>query len=192
MKIGLFFGSFDPIHKAHLKVGAAAQAQMKLAKVWFMLTPTSPAKQVQLPAADRLLLLRLALWRHPHLQAIDVELRLPAPQYTAHTLRWLSEHYPKYRFFLLMGADLLPQLHTWKDISWLMAQYPICIYGRKNHSTELPLQVLSSNTALHYIKGPLFPISSTQLRATLRAGQIPTQSLPPAVLQCIEKRGFYR
>ena len=188
MEVGLLFGSFDPVHVGHVRLGEAALQQTAFSQVWYVLTPSSPAKLVSRPrlsAKDRLLLLRLALWRQPRMRILPVELRLPMPQYTADTLRLLQRQYPDYRFSLIMGEDNLSKLHTWKDAYWLAKQMPLCVYMREGSSAQplkLPLQI-------RRLSGPLLSVSSTQLREQLRKKA--ASWLPSSVARCIEKKKFY-
>ncbi len=193
MRLGLFFGSFDPIHRGHLALGTAAYKQANFDAVWFVLTPHSPAKQANgagLSAKERLLLLRLALWGKTQLQASDVELKLPSPQYTADTLRQLNKQYPQHHFSVIMGADSLAEIHTWKDVTWLLAHYSLYVYGRKGSAP--PKQPILDQAVVHHVQGPLSSISSTQLRTRLHMGQTVSAYLPAAVLGCIQKKKFYR
>ena len=192
MKIALVFGSFNPIHIGHIEVAQAARKRMDLDFVWFILTPYSPDKRTQadrLPAHQRLLLLRLALWKHPFFSAKDIELSLPAPQYTVNTLRLLAKDYPEHDFSLLMGEDNVAGLHMWREATWILTHYSILVYRRSGAKIGA---VVPKKARIRYIEGRPVNISSTQIRSQLRNGQDVSTYLPDAVWKSVQKRAFYR
>ena len=117
LRVGLYFGSFNPVHLGHLVIANHMLHEADLDEVWFVVTPSSPHKQgVELiPEQHRLQMAHLAIADHPHLKAIDVEFALPRPNYTADTMIHLREAHPRFVFSIIMGQDNLTSFHTWKD-----------------------------------------------------------------------------
>ena len=198
----LFFGRYDPIHKGHLAVAEAALAVEGCKEVWFVVTPVSPAKAQQkaiLDASARLDLMRLALANNPCYRALDIELSLPSPQYTATTCQLLREKYPNHSFSLLMGADNLLQFRQWRDSEDLIKHHDLWVYPRKTPSQESITQVPSPSfvrsffapDSVRTLQAPRLAISSTKIRQHLAQGQSCEDLLPDAVHQAIQSNNFY-
>ena len=188
MRVGLLFGSFDPVHRGHLQLGRVALQEGGCREVWYVLTPVSPTKQRarRLSAWQRLLLLRLALWRRPLFRVLDVELHRSAPHYTVETLRLLKQAYPKHQFVLIIGADTLKALPEWKEGAYIFKSYPILVYQRRG--TRLPSY---PNTEVHLLKGDPLSYSSTEIRHRIQTSQEITDLLPEAVYRYIKKKQLY-
>lgn len=191
MHIGLYFGSFNPIHIGHLVIAGYMAEWSDLDKVWLVVSPQNPlkAKASLLRDYDRLHLVRLALEAYPNLQASDVEFQLPRPSYTAHTLAYLSEKYPQHTFSLIMGADNLESFPKWRNPDSILEQHRIYVYPRPGHDGG----ALREHPQVHWVEGvPLMELSSTQIRHGLAAGKSMKYMLPDAVWQYIDEMNYYK
>lgn len=189
MKIGLYFGSFNPIHHGHLIIAVHMLEHTGLQQVWFVVSPQNPLK----PAAGllneyhRLALVQLAIEGEPRLRAVDIEFRLPRPSYTIDTLTHLSERYPEHEFSLIMGGDSFQNLPRWKNHEQLLSRYPVLVYQRPGIS--LPDYPLGN---VQVIAAPLLEISATQIRKSVQEGKSIRYLVPDAVREEIERNGYYR
>ena len=191
MKIGLYFGSFNPIHIGHLIIANHVANSTDLQQVWFVVSPQNPLKRSAslLNEYHRLHLVRLAVEGEARLKASDIEFKLPKPSYTVDTLAYLQEKYPREEFSIIMGSDSFQNLAKWKNHTWLLQHYPIYVYRRPEH------EKLPSYPGAKYVEivdAPLLPISSTEIRSKLKKGQTVRYLLPDTVLEEIEKSGYYR
>jgi nicotinate-nucleotide adenylyltransferase len=191
MKVGLYFGSFNPIHHGHLVIANFILQHAHLDQVWFVVSPQNPLKRSTslLNEYHRLHLVRLAVEGETRLKASDIEFKLPKPSYTVDTLAYLQEKYPREEFSIIMGSDSFQNLTKWKNYSWLLQHYPIYVYRRPEHE-KLPLYPGARH--IEILDAPLLPISSTDIRDKLKGGQSVRYLLPDAVLEEIEKSGYYR
>ena len=191
MKVGLYFGSFNPIHHGHLVIANFILQQAHLDQVWFVVSPQNPLKRSTslLNEYHRLHLVRLAVEGETQLKASDIEFKLPKPSYTVDTLAYLQEKYPREEFSIIMGSDSFQNLTKWKNYSWLLQHYPIYVYRRPEHE-KLPLYPDARH--IEILDAPLLPISSTDIRGKIKKGQSVRYLLPDAVLEEIEKSGYYR
>ena len=130
MRIGLFFGSFNPIHTGHLIIANHFAENTDLHQVWFIVSPQNPFKEKSslLDEKHRLYMVNLAVENNYKLQASNIEFHLPQPSYTINTLTHLKEKHPEHEFILLMGSDNLPSLHKWKNIELILRDHPIYVY----------------------------------------------------------------
>src|SRR5688572_2401979 len=130
MKIGLYFGSFNPIHSGHLIIANHVLNESSLDRVWFVVTPQNPFKitTALLNEYDRLHLVRAAIEDDPRMRASDIEFSLPKPSYTVNTLAYLSERYPEHEFSIIMGSDSFQNLNKWKNFEVIVRNYTIYIY----------------------------------------------------------------
>ena len=174
MKIGLFFGSFNPIHVGHLVIGNFMATQTDLDKVWLVVTPQNPLKPKNSLANDydRLHLVRLALEANEHLEASKIEFDLPKPSYTIDTLTYLKEKYPQHEFVLIMGGDNIAALHKWKNYELILKYHQIYVYRRPNYE----LGELATHPSVQLFEAPLMQISASYIRKCLREGH-PVQYL---------------
>ncbi|HXB92058.1 MAG TPA: nicotinate (nicotinamide) nucleotide adenylyltransferase [Puia sp.] len=190
MRVGLYFGSFNPIHHGHLLIASYVLQNTNLQQVWFVVSPQNPLK----PAATllneyhRLHLVQLAIEGANDLRASDIEFRLPKPSYTANTLAYLQEKYPSHEFSIIMGSDSFQNLPKWKNADWLLRNYPIYVYKRPGH---LSLPVYEGAKEIHELAAPLLPISSTDVRKHIRQGETIRYLVPEAVREDIEKNRYY-
>ena len=180
MHIGLYFGSFNPIHIGHLLVADTVAHDAHLDKVWFVISPRSPFKvdQELLHHFDRLDMVRLAIADNDKLGTTDIEFSLPQPNYTIDTLDALKAKYPQHRFSLVMGEDNLASLHKWKDAERIVTEYKVIVYPRPG-TKEGPL---SQHPSVQHVYAPLMDVSATYIRKRLQAG-LPVGYLVPESVQ---------
>jgi len=188
-RVGLLFGSFNPVHTGHLILAEYFATRTDLAEVWLVVSPQSPFKvgEELLPDTARLALLQLAVADNPRLRAEAIELSLPRPSYTIATLDALREYYPSHDFVLLMGADNLPGLPRWRAADRLLGEFDLYVYPRPG--TELP--DLAAFPRARVVKAPLLDVSATFIRASVAAGQSIRYLVPAAVEQEINKQKYY-
>jgi nicotinate-nucleotide adenylyltransferase len=188
-KIGLFFGSFNPVHVGHMIIANFMATQTDLKQVWLVVSPHNPLKPKQSLARDhdRLHLVRLAIGDNPRLRASDVEFSLPKPSYTIDTLAYLREKYPDKTFALIMGSDNLASIHKWKNYAILLRDYPIYVYNRPGYEPEMP-----PAGDIERFDAPLMQISASYIRQCLQQGQSVQYLVPDAVFAYLESSGLYR
>ncbi|MBK9336719.1 MAG: nicotinate-nucleotide adenylyltransferase [Lewinellaceae bacterium] len=184
MKIGLFFGSFNPIHTGHLIIANYMATQTDLDRVWLVVSPHNPLKPKKSLARDydRLHLVRLGIGENPLLEASNVEFNLPKPSYTVDTLAYLREKYPDRTFALIMGGDNLATLHLWKNYEFLLAHYDIYVYKRPD--TDVGAYI--AHPRIHICQAPMLDISATYIRECLRTGKSVRYLVPDAVWEYLE------
>lgn len=187
MNIGLYFGSFNPIHTGHLLIASHVADSGLIEKVWFVVSPQNPLKPSNslLNEYDRLHMVNLAIEDDDRFKASDVEFKLPKPSYTIDTLTHLKEKYPQHQFSIIMGSDSYSNLHNWKNHALLQKNYPILVYNR-------PGFVVESSSMVHVLKAPLLEISSTTIRKAIQQKRSIRYMLPDSVRKEIEKTGYYK
>ena len=196
LRVGLYFGSFNPVHLGHLVIANHMLNLADLDEVWFVVTPSSPHKQgvSMIPEEHRLQMAHLALADHPHLKASDVEFNLPRPNYTADTMHHLREAHPEVTFSIIMGQDNLESFHIWKDHESLVAAHRMLIYPRLTQGTSesearTAMWLAHDNVEVH--EAPIIAISSTYVRDAIMAGHDVQFLLPDAVVAYIGNNHFY-
>ena len=189
MKIGLFFGSFNPVHTGHMILANYMAQFTDLKQVWLVVSPHNPLKKKSTLLADhhRLQLVRLAIADNSKLKASNIEFKMPQPSYTINTLTYLKEKYPKNQFALIMGSDNLANLHKWKNYEQILAQYEIYAYPRPEHDGG----ELKNHPKVKILGAPLVEISSSFIRDSLKKGKDMSYMLPEAVLNYIKEMHFY-
>lgn len=189
MNIGLYFGSFNPVHVGHLIIANHILNETDIEKVWFIVSPQNPFKSESglLNEYHRLHLVRLATEEDNRIKASDIEFGLPRPSYTVDTLAYLSEKHPEHSFRIIMGSDSLQNLHKWKNYEVILKNYPIYVYRRPGFDTTA-----APGATLHLLDAPLLEISATRIRKYIREGKSARYLLPEKVLEEIEKGGYYR
>ena len=192
MKIGLFFGTYNPIHVGHLIIANHLAEHSDLDQVWLIVTPQSPHKKKQslLDNHQRLELVFRATKDFPKLVPSAIEFNLPKPNYTVHTLAYLEEKHPGQQFALIMGEDNLRSLPKWKNADVIMGNYPIYVYPRKLKTTTESVSY-SSETVTH-IDAPIMEISSTFIRQQIKGGKNIKPLLPLAVWDYIDEMNLYK
>jgi nicotinate-nucleotide adenylyltransferase len=188
-RVGLLFGSFNPVHTGHLILAEYFATRTDLAEVWLVVSPQSPFKvgEELLPDTARLSLLQLAVTDNPRLRAEAIELSLPRPSYTIATLDALRARHPSYDFVLLMGADNLPGLPRWRAADRLLSEFDLYVYPRPG--TELP--DLAAFPRARVVKAPLLDVSATLIRASIQAGQSIRYLVPAVVEEEIDRQNYY-
>ena len=189
LKVGLFFGSFNPIHIGHMAIANYMAEFAGLQQVWFVVSPQNPFKKKEdlLNDFDRLELVRLAISDDPRFRVSDAEFRMSKPSYTIDTLTHLSGKFPTHHFSLIMGSDNLTNFTQWKNYQEILDHYPILVYPRPG-SAESPF----THETIRTIDAPLMEISSTFLRKALRDGHNMRCFFPDKVWEYIDKMNFYR
>ncbi|MBK6936136.1 MAG: nicotinate-nucleotide adenylyltransferase [Chitinophagaceae bacterium] len=189
MKIGLYFGSFNPIHIAHLIVANHIINESEIEKIWFVVSPHNPFKHEQslLNEYHRLHLVNLAIEGDPRFKATDIEFSLPKPSYTVNTLAYLSEKYPEHAFFIIMGSDSFQNLHKWKNADVIIRNYPLYVYRRPGFEINNTI-----GTRLHILDAPLLELSATYIRKCISEGKSIHYIVPESVREEIERGGYYK
>lgn len=190
MKIGLFFGSFNPIHTGHMIIANHMVEYTDLSQVWMVVSPHNPLKEKASLAKDndRLHLVQLAIGDNPRLRASNVEFSLPVPSYTIDTLTHLREMYPKKEFVLIMGGDNLDSIEKWKNYEHLLSDYDIYIYRRPGFENSKH----TDNPRIRIVDAPMLDISATFIRNAIRSGKSVRYLVPDAVYDYLENSVMYR
>ena len=189
MKIGLYFGSFNPIHTGHLIIANHILNETDLQKIWFVVSPQNPFKpsSTLLNEYDRLHLVQIAIEKDDRLKASEIEFSLPKPSYTSHTLAYLSEKYPTHQFRIIMGSDSFQNLGKWKNADFIISNYPIIIYRRPGFEvTE------TKGAKVTIMDAPLLEISATFIRECIQQSKSIRYLVPTAMEEEIEKSSFYK
>ncbi len=189
MKIGLYFGSFNPIHTGHCIIASHIAQTSDLDRVWLVVSPQNPFKETGtlLNEYHRLHLVKLALEYETSLRATDIEFHLPRPSYTIDTLAYLSEKHPEHEFAIILGSDGLQNFHKWKNAASLVKNHRLYVYQRPGFEIIAPL-----NARLEIINAPLLQISSTHIREMLRNGKSVRYLVPDRVREEIELYHYYQ
>ncbi len=189
MKIGLYFGSFNPVHVAHLIIANHILNETDIEKVWFVVSPQNPFKVESnlLNEYHRLHLVRLATEEDNRIKASDIEFGLPKPSYTSSTLAYLAEKNPEHQFCIIMGSDSFQNLHKWKNYEAIVKNYPVYVYLRPGFEVENHV-----GADLTILDAPLLQLSATLLRKYIKEGKSVRYMLPEKVLEEIEKGGYYK
>ena len=192
MKVGLFFGTFNPIHVGHLIIANYMAEFSDLDQVWLVVTPLSPFKKKStlLDNNHRLEMVYQATEPYPKLRPSDIEFNLPEPNYTINTLTYLNEKFPDYNFCLIMGEDNLKGFHKWKNYELILETHDLYVYPRVN---EIPIENdLISNEKVHAIDAPIIELSSTFIRKAIKEGKNIRPMLPESVWRYIDEMNFYK
>ncbi len=190
MKVGLFFGSFNPVHIGHLIIANYMANFTDMDEVWMVVSPHNPFKDKRklTNMYDRLEMARLATENSEHLKVSDIEFKLPQPSYTVDTLAYLGEKYPGRTFALIMGADNLQSLKKWKNHEVLLANHEIYVYPRPGADIE----AWKDHPAIHITDTPNMEISSTFIRKAIKENKNVQYFVPDQVLAFIESKSMYR
>ena len=192
MKIGLFFGTFNPIHVGHLTIANHIAEYSDLDQVWFVVTPHSPFKKKNslLDDHQRLEMVYRATKDYNKLQQSDIEFKLPQPNYTVNTLAHLEEKYPKNEFALIMGEDNLKSFHKWKNYQVILEMHDIYVYPRVSEG-KVESQ-FDEHPRIHHINAPIMELSSTFIRKSIKAGKNVRPMLPENVWEYLDEMNFYK
>jgi nicotinate-nucleotide adenylyltransferase len=190
MKIGLYFGSFNPVHHGHLMIASHVVNRTEIQQVWFVVSPQNPFKTAGslLNEYDRLHLVNLAIENdETRLRASDVEFKLPRPSYTIDTLIYLEEKYPQHEFSIIMGSDGFINIPRWKNAEVLLKKYAIYVYIRPGYEiTDL------HGANLTILKAPLLNISATEIRENIKDQKTIRYLVPENVRKEIEDHNYYK
>ncbi|MEO5996253.1 MAG: nicotinate (nicotinamide) nucleotide adenylyltransferase [Chitinophagaceae bacterium] len=188
MNIGLYFGSFNPIHIGHCIIANHVINNTALEQVWFVVSPHNPLKvsTTLLNEYHRLYLVQLAIEGESSLRASDIEFQLPRPSYTIDTLTYLEEKYPANDFSVIMGSDSFQNLKKWKNHEFLVARYKLIVYLRPG------FEVTKLTVGTTLLDSPLLQISSTHIRENIRKNKSIRFLVPDKVKEEIERNGYYR
>lgn len=188
-KIGLFFGSFNPIHMGHLIIANLMAETTDLKKVWFVVSPQNPFKPSKglLHEFDRYDMVRAAIYDNSKLEVSDVEFHLPKPSYTIHTLVHLREKHPEKEFKVIIGGDNLDNFTKWKNYREILGQYGLYVYPRP----DTQLSELKEHPNVTMVEAPMLDISATFIRNCIRKKQSVRYLVPDAVEAMIRAKGFY-
>ena len=187
--IGLFFGSFNPVHIGHLIIANHMANETDLDQVWMVVSPQNPFKDKKSLAKDRdrYNLVHLAIGDNPKLSVSDIEFSMPKPSYTIDTLTYLKEKYPNKIFYLIMGGDNVPTLPKWKNSELLIENYKIYVYKRPGYD----LGSLASHPNITSVEAPLLDISSTHIRQLIKERKSIQYLMPDAARLEIERSSIY-
>lgn len=189
MKIGLYFGSFNPVHVGHLIIANHFLNNTDVSQVWFVVSPHNPLKKSSslLNEYHRLHLVQSAIEGENRLKASNIEFKLPKPSYTIDTLTYLKEKHPEHEFAVIMGSDSYCNIDKWKNYQQLLKEYSIYIYRRLGFETgEL------TSTNIRIIDAPILEISSTNIRKLIKEGKSVRYLVPDIVKEEIEKNNYYK
>ncbi|MBS1773285.1 MAG: nicotinate-nucleotide adenylyltransferase [Bacteroidetes bacterium] len=189
MHIGLYFGSFNPVHVGHLIIANHIVEHVDIDKIWFVVSPHNPLKDSHtlLNEYDRLHLVNLAIEGNNKFRASNVEFHLPKPSYTIDTLTYLKEKFPLEQFSIIMGADSFQNIHRWKNYEQLLANHNIIVYERPGFAiTE------TYNAKLTRVQAPLLEVSSTYIRKQIKEGNSVRYLMPDNVWEYIEANRYYK
>ena len=191
MKIGLFFGSFNPIHIGHLIIANFMSENTDLEKIWFVVSPQNPFKNKNSLMANhhRLEMVNLAVENYPKFQASNIEFSLPVPSYTIDTLVVLKEKYPQHEFSLLLGEDNLKSFHKWKNYEQILKNYRIFVYPRMGTETQ-EAEILHDN--IIKVPAPVVEISAASIRQMIKENKNIRPLLPPEVFDYIDGSSMYK
>jgi nicotinate-nucleotide adenylyltransferase len=190
MKIGLFFGSFNPIHTGHLIIANVMVETTDLDKVWFIVSPQNPFKPSKglLHEFDRYDMVRAAIHDNHKFEVSDIEFNLPKPSYTIHTLTHLSEKYPEKEFKVIIGEDNLERFTHWKNHEAILENYGLYVYPRPHAQPS----ALKSHPKVQMVEAPLLEISATFIRNIIRKNQSVRYLVPDAVEERIRSKKYYQ
>lgn len=192
MKIGLYFGTFNPIHIGHLIIANHMAEYSDLDAIWMVVTPHNPFKKKStlLDNTHRYEMVRIATEEYSKIQPSNIEFKLPQPNYTVNTLAYLEEKYPQHDFCLIMGEDNLKGLHKWKNYEIILANHDIYVYPRISEGTVE--HQFADHPKIHKVIAPIMEISSTFIRKAIKEKKNIQPLLPKSVWSYIDLMNFYK
>ncbi len=192
MKIGLYFGTFNPIHIGHLTIANHLAEHSDLDQIWFVVTPQSPFKKKSslLDNRQRYEMVYRATESYLKLKPSDIEFGLKQPNYTIDTLIYLEEKFPDYEFALIMGEDNLKSFHKWKNYELILENYSVYVYPRISEGkTDTQFK---DHPKIHHVDAPIMELSSTFIRNSIKEGKNVRPMLPHSVWEYIDEMNFYK
>ena len=189
MNIGLFFGSFNPIHTGHMIIAHLVKETLNIDEVWFVVSPQNPFKKNNnlLHEFDRLDLVRSAISDDYHLRAVDVEFSMPRPSYTIDTLTLLQEKHPEKHFYLIIGEDNLTSFPKWKNSNQILKNFKLVVYPRK---ASIPSDLIKHEN-VSMLEAPEVDISATLIRKLIRRGKSIKYLVPDTVASLIKANRYF-
>jgi nicotinate-nucleotide adenylyltransferase len=189
MPIGLYFGSFNPVHIGHLIIANHILNETRVKKIWFVISPQNPfkASPTLLNEYDRLHLLQKAIDGDTRMKAVDIEFSLPKPSYTAVTLAYLAEKYPGQEFQILMGSDSFQNLRKWHNADYIIKNHKILVYRRPGFDAKDTL-----GAKVDVLDAPLLEISATFIRQMVQQGKSIRYLVPPVIEEEIKENRFFK
>lgn len=186
MRIGLFFGSFNPVHTGHLII-ASHIVNFFTDKVWFVVSPQNPFKDISdlLDVENRIALVEAAIQNNSEFAVSDAELKLPLPSFTIDTVNYLKKNNPEHAYYIIMGSDNFLNISKWKSADILLRDYKILVYERPGYKIE------NTNSSVITLNAPLINISSTEIRSLIQSKKSIRYIVPEAVRKIIEEKNFY-
>ncbi len=193
-KIGLYFGTFNPIHVGHLIIANHLANNSDLNEVWFVVSPHNPLKDKNTLLDDhhRLAMVQRAVEDNPKLKASSIEFDLPKPSYTVFTLQSLKEKFPKTEFSLIMGEDNLRTIHKWKNYEYILENFDIYVYPRVQSATETDVKDFSNSGRIHMCNAPVMNVSSTFIREAIKNRKDVRYLLTDPVFKYVDEMNFYK
>ncbi len=191
-KIGLYFGTFNPIHIGHMVIANHLAEHSDLDEIWMVITPHNPFKKKNSLLEDyhRLEMVRWACEGYDKLKPSDIEFKLPQPNYTVNTLAHFADKYPNYTFSLIMGEDNLKSFHKWKNYEVILQNHNLYVYPRiAEGKTDI---LFSQHPNIQHVEAPIMQISSTFIRNAIAEGKNIIPMLPDAVWKYIDEMNFYK
>lgn len=192
MKVGLYFGTFNPIHIGHLAIANHMAEYSDLDAIWMVVTPHNPFKKKSslLDNHHRYEMVNIATEEYPKIQPSNIEFKLPQPNYTVHTLAHLQEKYPQHEFCLIMGEDNLKSLHKWKNYDVILKNHDVYVYPRISEGTAE--HQFTEHPKIHKVEAPIMEISSTFIRKAIKEKKNIKPLLPEHVWNYIDLMNFYK
>jgi nicotinate-nucleotide adenylyltransferase len=187
--VGLFFGSFNPIHVGHLIIANTMLEEPDIDEVWFVVSPQSPFKKQKSLAHefDRYDLVQAAIGDHFHMKVSDIEFKMPKPSYTADTLAYLTDQNPNHNFKLIIGEDNLKSFPKWKNSDVILRDYGLLVYPRPNAKKS----DLKDHENVRFVEAPMMDISATFIRKSIKNNRSVKYLVPDAVLDRIKGKKLY-
>jgi len=191
LKIGLFFGSFNPIHIGHLIIANTIYEYSDVNEIWFVVSPQNPHKRSSkslIHEFDRIDMVELAIEDHPHFKATDIEFKMKKPNYTIDTLTYLSNRHPAHEFILIVGEDNLASFTRWKNYKLILENYGLIVYPRPDSKNS----AIKDHPHIKLIDAPRIDISASFIRKSIRENKSIKYLVPEKVHQFIQDRKLYR